>query len=83
MKAPELAVELLESLFDERPTPESRVEVARLVLALCRDTLKEPGRATAAVERLLTDLPADAEAVDLGPYGLFCASEIGRLVIDR
>jgi cellulose synthase operon protein C len=72
-KAPELAVEVLETLFDERPTKESRVEVARLALAICRDKLDSPSRAIRAVDCLLTEIPTDAEALDWVLTGCFPA----------
>lgn len=66
-----LAVELLEILMSERDSSDGRADAARLALVLCRDQLQTPERATAAVERLLSELPGDEEALDLILTGCF------------
>lgn len=61
----ESAVTALELLMNERETSAQRAEAARLALAIHRDHRGHPEQAAAAVERLLTELPADGEALDL------------------
>ncbi len=59
------AVTALELLMNERETSAQRAEAARLALAIHRDHRGHPEQAAAAVERLLTELPADGEGLDL------------------
>jgi cellulose synthase operon protein C len=73
-----LAVELLEILMEERAASTGRADAARLVLVLCRDNLKEPAQAARAVERLLLEIPDDAETIDLVLTGCFEQSDAER-----
>ncbi|HEY5955998.1 MAG TPA: tetratricopeptide repeat protein, partial [Polyangiaceae bacterium] len=66
-----LALELLEGLMANRSAAEGRADAARLAIVICRDHLQSPGLAALAVDRLLTELPADAEALDLVLTGCF------------
>jgi cellulose synthase operon protein C len=59
------AAEVLEELMTERDARDGRIEAARLAMAIHRDRLREPGQAERAVRRLLTESPADGEALDL------------------
>lgn len=61
----EQAVTVLELLMNERDTRDGRMQAARLALAIYRDKLKRPESAQAAVEKLLSEAPDDAEAIDL------------------
>lgn len=58
------ATRILEELMHERPTPEGRVEAARLAAAIHRDRIGEPFGAMRALEKLLQEIPGDAEGVD-------------------
>lgn len=66
-----LATEMLEILMDERDSSSGRADAARLAMVLYRDHLLEPARATRAIDRLLKEVPGDAEAVDLILTGCF------------
>jgi tetratricopeptide (TPR) repeat protein len=59
------ATSILEELMNERPTPEGRIEAARLAMAIWRDKADEPQNALRAVTRLLDEAPEDGEAIDL------------------
>jgi tetratricopeptide (TPR) repeat protein len=59
------ATEVLEQLMMEREKADGRVEAARLAMAIYRDRLRQPGRALAAVQKLLSEAPDDGEALDL------------------
>jgi tetratricopeptide (TPR) repeat protein len=61
----EEATSILEQLMEERETGEGRAEAARLAMAIYRDKLREPNRASKAVGRLVTEIPDDAEAIHL------------------
>lgn len=58
------ATRILEELMHERPTPEGRVEAARLAAAIHRDRIGEPYGAMRALEKLLQEIPGDAEGID-------------------
>jgi hypothetical protein len=59
------ATAILEVLMMERPTAEGRVEAARLAVAIHRDRLGGPLGAIHALRKLLAELPADGEAIDV------------------
>lgn len=59
------ATRALETLMTERSTSEARVEAARLAMVIHRDKIGDSSAATAAVSRLLQEVPDDAEALDL------------------
>ena len=59
------ATAVLETLMHERPTPEGRIEAARLAVAIHRDRLEEPASAIPALRRLLEELPSDGDAIDV------------------
>ena len=59
------AVTALELLMNERESRDGRVEAARLALVIHRDKLKRPAEARKAVEKLLSEVPDDGEAIDL------------------
>jgi len=59
------AVEILETLMEERDTSVGRVEAARLAVKVYCEELEEPLRAERAVVRLLKELPDDGEAIKL------------------
>jgi cellulose synthase operon protein C len=61
----EQAVHVLELLMNERDSRDGRIQAARLALAIYRDKLRRPQGARAAVEKLLSEAPDDAEAIDL------------------
>ncbi|HMA93423.1 MAG TPA: tetratricopeptide repeat protein, partial [Polyangiaceae bacterium] len=66
-----LATEVLEILMEERANSSGRADAARLAMVLYRDHRLEPARAARAVDRLLKEVPGDAEAVDLILTGCF------------
>ncbi len=57
------ATGILETLMHERDKPDGRVEAARLGMTIWRDKLKVPVRAQSSVEKLLSEVPDDPEAV--------------------
>jgi tetratricopeptide (TPR) repeat protein len=59
------ATEILEELMYERPESESRMEAARLAMAIHRDRLRKPQAAAKAIVKLLEEEPADGEALDM------------------
>ena len=59
------ATGMLEQLMKERSEASGRVEAARLSMAIWRDKVGEPMKALPAVEKLLEEVPDDAEALDL------------------
>jgi hypothetical protein len=59
------ATSILESLMNERPTAEGRIEAARLAMAIWRDKKAEPLGADKAASKLLYEAPEDGEALDL------------------
>jgi hypothetical protein len=59
------ATAILEVLMMERPTAEGRVEAARLAVAIHRDRLGGPLGAIQPLRKLLAELPADGEAIDV------------------
>ncbi|MEZ4227392.1 MAG: tetratricopeptide repeat protein [Polyangiaceae bacterium] len=65
LEAWEDATQVLQQLMVERDTSSSRVEAARLAMAIHRDRRHAPAEARAAVEKLLGEVPDDGEALDL------------------
>ncbi len=61
----ESATVTLEELMHERPEASGRIEAARLAMAIHRDRLGRPQGATAAMVRLLGEVPADGEALEM------------------
>lgn len=61
----EEATRILEELMHERPTRDARIEAARLAIAIYRERLGAPERALGAITKLLDEVPADGEALDL------------------
>ncbi|MFO0614760.1 MAG: hypothetical protein U0414_19390 [Polyangiaceae bacterium] len=59
------ATGMFEQLMNERADSAGRVEAARFSMVIWRDKVSEPKRAQAAVEKLLDEVPDDAEALDL------------------
>jgi lipopolysaccharide biosynthesis regulator YciM len=59
------ATAILEVLMTERPTAEGRIEAARLAMAIHRDRLGGPAGAIEPLRKLLEELPADGEAIDV------------------
>jgi tetratricopeptide (TPR) repeat protein len=59
------ATSALEILMAERPTPEGRIEAARLAMVIYRDKIGDAAAADRAVTRLLDESTADPEALDL------------------
>ncbi|MFO0552915.1 MAG: hypothetical protein U0271_31295 [Polyangiaceae bacterium] len=59
------ATGMLEVLMNERDTAAGRIEAARLSMAIWRDKVKQPAKARAAVEKLLSESPDDPEALEL------------------
>jgi tetratricopeptide (TPR) repeat protein len=59
------ATAILEVLMTERPTAEGRVEAARLAVAIHRDRLRGPMGAIQPLRKLLEEVPADGEAIDV------------------
>ncbi len=59
------ATQVLEELMRERETQEGRVEAARLAMVIHRDEQQDPLGAADAAKCLLTELPADGEALEL------------------
>ena len=60
----EPASSILEELMVERESREGRIEAARLAMVIFRDRLRSPGRAVAALRKLLDEAPTDGEAID-------------------
>lgn len=77
------AVNLLEGLQVHGKAATDRAEAARLELAILRDELEQPERATRAVSTLLTERPGDPEAVDLVLDGVFTESTTVELLNDH
>ncbi len=59
------ATAILEVLMMERPATEGRVEAARLAVAIHRDRLGGPAGAIEPLRKLLEEVPADGEAIDV------------------
>lgn len=59
------ATAILEELMHERPTPDGRIEAARLAMAIHRDRLGDPQGAASAIVKLLEESPIDGEALDM------------------
>ena len=59
------ATSVLESLMNERDTASGRIEAARQAMVIYRDRTSDPTSARAAVEKLLSESPADGEALEL------------------
>jgi tetratricopeptide (TPR) repeat protein len=59
------AIAILEQLMQERSEASGRIEAARLAMAIHRDRLRAPERATAPVLKLLEEAPNDGEAIDM------------------
>jgi tetratricopeptide (TPR) repeat protein len=59
------ATAILEELMYERPEAESRIEAARLAMAIHRDRLGKPQAGAAAIVKLLEEEPADGDALDM------------------
>jgi hypothetical protein len=75
------ATRALEQLMQERPTPEGRIEAARLCMVICRDRLGKPKLAEPSVEKLLEEAPDDAEALELVLAGHFPPEVSARLLL--
>ncbi|NUP13457.1 MAG: hypothetical protein HOW73_46055 [Polyangiaceae bacterium] len=58
------AIEMFETLMDERDTPAGRIEAARVSLTIWRDKLKNPVGAQRAAQRILEEAPDDVEAIE-------------------
>ncbi len=78
----ERATSILEELMNERETPEGRAEAARFAMVIHRDRRADAGRAVAAVQRLLTEIPDDGEALDLVLSGAL-AVDLARPLLRR
>lgn len=74
------AVAALEELMRERPDVAGRAEAARLAMAIYRDKLQAPERATAAIAMLLRLRPGDAEATHLVATAPFDAAFRGEVL---
>jgi len=61
----ERAADTFELLMVEREQSSGRAEAARLAMAIRRDRLQDPRAAGGSVSKLLDELPADGEALDL------------------
>jgi lipopolysaccharide biosynthesis regulator YciM len=59
------ATSILEELMQERPTPDGRIEAARLAMAIHRDRLGDPQGAARAIVKLLEESPIDGEALEM------------------
>jgi len=59
------ATSVLETLMNERDNSPGRIQAARLAMVIYRDKVRDPASALAAVTKLLSESPADAEALDL------------------
>ncbi len=59
------ATAILEELMHERPTPDGRIEAARLAMAIHRDRLDDPQGAASAIVKLLEESSIDGEALDM------------------
>jgi predicted Zn-dependent protease len=59
------ATMILEELMRERPDPAGRAEAARLSIAIQRDRLHRPQAAAPAIVALLSEVPADAEGLEM------------------
>ncbi len=58
------AIEMFETLMEERDTPAGRIDAARLSLAIWRDKLKNTAGAQRAAQRILEEAPDDVEAIE-------------------
>lgn len=76
------ATEVLEELMMERDTAEGRIEAARLAMAIHRDRLGNPAGARKAVEKLLSEVAHDGEALDLLLDGAL-DREMARPLLER
>ena len=65
------AADTFELLMVEREQSVGRAEAARLAMAIRRDRLQAPVTAAASVSKLLAELPADGEGLDLLLSGAF------------
>ncbi len=59
------ATRILEELMHERPEVEGRIDAARLAMVIHRDQLASPATAIRPAEKLLSEAPGDAEALEL------------------
>jgi tetratricopeptide (TPR) repeat protein len=59
------ATAMLEELMNERTDAQGRAEAARLAMTIYRDRLRRPQGAAAAIVKLLEEVPADGEALDM------------------
>jgi hypothetical protein len=59
------ATAMLEELMNERAEPQGRIEAARLAMSIHRDRLLHPQGAAAAIVKLLEEVPADGEALEM------------------
>lgn len=59
------AANILEELMNDRPTAEARVEAAQLAMAIHRDRLGDANAALPAIFKVLSESPANADAIDL------------------
>ena len=59
-----LASEVSLGLASDRDERAGRVEAARLSMSICREKLASPTAALPAVQRILSEIPADLEAID-------------------
>ncbi len=64
------ATQVLQQLMVERDSKESRIEAARLAMAIHRDRRQRPEDAQLAMETLLSEAPDDGEALDLAMTGI-------------
>jgi tetratricopeptide (TPR) repeat protein len=78
----EKATDVLEHLMHERDSAASRIEAARLAMAIHRDRLHQPAAAAAAAEKLLSELPDDGEALDLVLSGAL-PKDLATRLLDR
>lgn len=82
LEAWDVATGVLEELMNERAESDGRAEAARLALVIHRDSRARPADAAAAAERLLTEIPGDAEALDLVLAGVLPPDRAARLLRD-
>jgi len=59
-----MATDVLNVLMNERDSASGRVDAARLAMGIHRDRTREPQKAMLAVAKLLSESPADAEAIN-------------------
>lgn len=58
------AIEMFETLMQERDTASGRIEAARLSLAIWRDKVRNPAGAQKAAQKILEESPDDVEAIE-------------------